>query len=169
MGRIYLDEMDMLAQTLEWANNASVGELADVINKIGAQPFFTVGSGGSLAGAAYWPMVHEQMTGQPSKYGTPLEMLALPSVSPYAVGLMSAGGGNPDIVRSLTHAARDGSPGQYILTFAKASQLNEEAEGASETPEGHFHVRPAATTYRKTTSVFTGTTYSARPAIGIRQ
>ena len=128
MGRIYLDEMDMLAQTLEWANNTSVGELADVINKIGGQPFFTVGSGGSLAGAAYWSMAHELMTGQPSKYGTPLELLALPSVSPYAVGLMSAGGGNPDIVQSLTHAARDGSLGQFILTFAKASQLNEEAE-----------------------------------------
>ena len=73
-------------------------------------------------------MVHELMTGQSSKYGTPLELLVLPSVSPYAVGLMSAGGGNPDIVQSLTHAACDGSPGQFILTFAKASQLNEEAE-----------------------------------------
>lgn len=40
---------------------------------------------------------------------------------------MSAGGGNPDIVKSLAHAARDGSTGQFILTFAKASQLNEEA------------------------------------------
>ncbi len=68
------------------------------------------------------------MTGQPSKFGTPLDLLTLPSVSPYAVGLMSAGGGNPDIVQALTHAARDGSPGQFILTFAKASQLNKEAE-----------------------------------------
>ena len=41
---------------------------------------------------------------------------------------MSAGGGNPDIVQALTHAASDGSPGQFILTFAKASQLNEEAK-----------------------------------------
>ena len=73
-------------------------------------------------------MVNEQMTGQPSKYGTPLDLLALPSVSPYAVGLMSAGGGNPDIVQALQNAACDGSPGQFILTFAKTSQLNEEAE-----------------------------------------
>ena len=73
-------------------------------------------------------MVHELMTGQPSKYGTPLELLALPSVSPYVVGLMSAGGGNPDIVQSLTHAACDRSPGQFILTFAQASQLSEEAQ-----------------------------------------
>ena len=73
-------------------------------------------------------MVHELMIGQPSKYGTPLELLALPSVNPYAVGLMSAGGGNPDIVQALTHAARDSSPGQFILTFAKASLLNKEAE-----------------------------------------
>ena len=128
MGGTYLNEMEKLAQTLEWANDTSLGELADAINKIGGHPFFTVGSGGSLAGAAYWSMVNELMTGQPSKYGTPLELLALPSVSPYAVGLMSAGGGNPDIVQSLAHAARDGSPGQFILTYAKASLLNEEAE-----------------------------------------
>ena len=124
----YLKELEKLDQTLAWANNTSVSELADAIEKIGVYPLFTVGSGGSLAGAAYWSMVNELMTGQPSKFGTPLELLALPSASPYAVGLMSAGGGNPDIVQSLTHAASDGSPGQFILTFAKASQLNEEAE-----------------------------------------
>ena len=89
----YLSEMEKLAQTLEWAHSTSIGELADCINKMGDHPFFTVGSGGSLTGAAYWSMVNEQMTGQPSKYGTPLDLLALPSVSPYAVGLMSAGGG----------------------------------------------------------------------------
>ena len=126
--KTYLNELEELAQTLEWANSTSIGELADCINKIGGYPFFTVGSGGSLAGAAYWSMVHELVTGQPSKLRTPLELLSLLSVSPYAVGLMSAGGGNPDIVQSLTHAACDGSPGQFILTFAKASQLNEEAE-----------------------------------------
>ena len=124
----YLSEMEKLAQTLEWAHSTSIGELADGINKMGDHPFFTVGSGGSLAGAAYWSMVNEQMTGQSSKFGTPLDLVALPSVSPYAVGLMSAGGGNPDIVQALTHAACDCSPGQFILTFAKASQLNEEAQ-----------------------------------------
>ncbi len=128
MNGTYLKELEKLAQTLEWAQSASVAELADGIREVADLPFFTVGSGGSLAGAAYWSMVNELMTGQPSKYGTPLELLALPSVSPYAVGLMSAGGGNPDIVQSLTHAACDGSPSQFILTFAKASQLNEEAQ-----------------------------------------
>ena len=111
MGTTYKKEMKELAQTLKWANITFIEKLADGINKIAGHPFFAVGSGGSLAGAAYWSMVNELMTGQPSKYGTPLELLALPSVSPYAVGLMSAGGGNPDIVQSLTHAARDGSPG----------------------------------------------------------
>ena len=120
--------MEKLAQTLEWANSTSVEELADVINRISGHPFFTVGSDGSLAGAAYWPMVHELMTGQTSKYGTLLDLLALPSVNPYGVGLMSASGGNSDIVQSLTRAARDSSPGQFILTFAKASLLYEEAE-----------------------------------------
>ena len=128
VGKTYLNEVEKLAQTLAWANNTSVEDWADVIRKIGGHAFFTVGSGGSLAGAAYWSMVHELMTGQPSKYGTPLDMLALPSVSPYAIGLMSAGGGNPDIVQSLTHAADDGSPSQFILTFAETSQLNTEAE-----------------------------------------
>ena len=121
-------ELEKLAHTLEWVNDTSVEDWADVIRRIGGHPFLTVGSGGSLAGAAYWSKVHELMTGQPSKYGTPLDLVAQPSVSPYAVGLLSAGGGNPDIVHSLTHAACDSSPGQFILTFAEASPLNTEAE-----------------------------------------
>ena len=125
MGKTYLNEKENLAQTWEWVNNTSVGELADAVNKIGGHPLFTVGSGGSLSGASYWSMVNELMTGQPTKYGTPLDLLVLPSVSPYAVGLKSAGGGNSDIVQSLTRAPRDSSPGQFILTLVKASLLNE--------------------------------------------
>ena len=128
MGRPYIKEMEELAQTQEWASRSSIADLTDSIRKIGDRPFFAVGSGGSLTAAAYWAMLHEWETGQPSKYGTPLDLMALPSTEPYAVGLMSAGGSNPDIMLALTRAASGGSSRQIILTYAQTSPLVHEAQ-----------------------------------------
>ncbi len=128
VGRPYIQEMEELTQTREWASRSSIADLTDSIRKIGDRPFFAVGSGGSLTAAAYWAMLHEWMMGPPFKHGTPLDLMALPSAAPYAVGLMSAGGSNPDIVQALTHAASGGSSRQIILTYAQTSPLVNEAQ-----------------------------------------
>ena len=96
VGRPYKTEMEELAQSLEWANTSHIQDLVDHIQGISDRPLFAVGSGGSLTAAAFWSLLHESATGYPAKFGTPLDLMSLPSVRPYAVGIASARGGNPD-------------------------------------------------------------------------
>ena len=123
-----MKELKELDETLEWAQSSPIKEFADNIQEVGYFPFFSVGSGGSLTAASFWSLVHESITGFPSKYGTPLDLVALPSVQPYAVGLVSARGGNPDIVRALRIASRGESKGLITLTYAKSSNLIKESQ-----------------------------------------
>ena len=127
MGRPYAAELSELSHTYQWATRVAVEELSDSIQKIGNSPLFSVGSGGSLTAAAYWASIHELETGYPSKYGTPLDLMSLPSVKPYAIGLVSARGNNPDIVKALEFACRGEAKGLVSVTLSEASKLSAEA------------------------------------------
>ena len=124
MGRPYSLELSELAQTYEWAANCSIQELAEAIQGLRDCPFFSIGSGGSLTAASFWAMVQEKWTGMPSKHGTPLDLLALPSTRNYAVGLVSARGSNPDIVRAFATASLGESKRVVAITFAEGSKLH---------------------------------------------
>ena len=127
MGRPYATELSELSQTYRWATQVSVEELSDSIQRIGNYPLLSIGSGGSLTVAAYWASIHELETGYPSKYGTPLDLMSLPSVKPYAVGLVSARGNNPDIVKALEFASRGEAKGLVSVTLSIESKLSAEA------------------------------------------
>ena len=124
MGRPYSLELAELAQTYEWAVECSIQELAQAIQNASDRPFYSVGSGGSQTAAAFWAMLHEKCTGMPSKHGTPLDLQTLPSTSNYAIGLVSARGSNPDIVRAFESASLGESRGLVALTFAQGSKLD---------------------------------------------
>ena len=124
MGRPYNLELTQLACTYDWAVGCSIQELAGAVQHLKDYPLFSVGSGGSLTVAAFWAMVHEQWTGMPAKHGTPLELLALPSARNYAIGLISARGSNPDIVKAFESAALRESKRLLAITFAKGSKLD---------------------------------------------
>ena len=128
MGRPYNLELTELAQTYEWAVGCSVQELAKAIQDLGDHPFYSIGSGGSLTAAAFWAMVQEKWTGMPSKHGTPLELLASPSISNYAIGLISARGSNPDILKAFESASLGGSKELVAITFAEGSKLDVRAK-----------------------------------------
>ena len=121
MGRRYATELRELAQTYEWATNCPLDHFAKAIEGIRQYPFFAIGSGGSSTAAAFWAMLHEYSTGNPSRYGTPLELLAAPTVRPYALGLVTARGANPDITQALDLATRREPRGVVVLTYAKES------------------------------------------------
>ena len=123
MGRAYSVELKELAQTYEWAARCPIQELAEAIHDLRDHPLLSIGSGGSLTVAAYWAMVQEQWTGTPAKHGTPLDLLTLPSLSSYSVGLVSARGSNPDIVKAFESASLDESRGLVAITFAESSKL----------------------------------------------
>ena len=124
VGRPYSLELAELAQTYEWAVVCSSQELADAIQDLRDHPLFSIGSGGSLTVAAYWALVHEEWTGMPAKHGTPLDLLALPSTSKYAIGLVSARGSNPDIVEAFESASLGEPRGIVAITFAEGSKLD---------------------------------------------
>ena len=124
MGRPYSLELTELAQTYEWAMACPVQELAEAVQNLRDHPFLSIGSGGSLTVAAYWAMVQEKWTGMPAKHGTPLELLALPSISKYSIGLVSARGSNPDIVKAFESASLGESKGLVAITFAEGSKLD---------------------------------------------
>lgn len=124
MGRPYNLELSELAQTYEWAIDCCIQELVEAIRSLRDHPFISIGSGGSLTAAAYWAMVQEKWTGMPSKHGTPLDLLTLPSTTNYAVGLVSARGSNPDIIKAFESASLGESRGLVAISFAEGSKLD---------------------------------------------
>ena len=138
MGRPYATELKELGQTYQWAVGSPIDDLAKSIKSIGEYPFLSIGSGGSLTAAAYWAMVHEYFTGHPAKYGTPLELLAASSIRPYAIGLVTARGANPDIVQAFEFASRGEPKGLILLTFAKGSRLRKQLLEHESTDIAHF-------------------------------
>ena len=123
MGRAYGVELKELAQTYEWAARCPIQELSEAIHDLRDYPLLSIGSGGSLTVAAYWAMVQELWTGMPAKHGTPLDLLAHPSLSNYSIGLVSARGSNPDIVKAFEAASLGESRGLVAITFAESSKL----------------------------------------------
>lgn len=117
-------ELADLAQTYEWAIGCPIQDLAKAVRNLRGHPFYSVGSGGSLTAAAFWAMVQEKWTGMPSKYGTPLDFLTLPTTSNYAVGLVSARGSNPDIVNAFESASLGESEHIVAISYAEGSKLD---------------------------------------------
>ena len=128
MGRPYTRELGELSHTYQWATRVDVAELSEAIQRIRNFPLFSIGSGGSLTAAAYWASMHELETGYPSKYGTPLDLVSLPSVKPYAIGLVSARGNNPDIVNALEFAFLGEAKGLVSVTHSTSSKLSAKAQ-----------------------------------------
>lgn len=139
MGRPYGLELEELAQTYEWAVACPIHELAEAIPLLRDYPFLSIGSGGSLTVATYWAMVQEQWTGMPAKHGTPLDLLSLPSFSNYAIGLVSARGSNPDIIKAFETASLGESRGLVAITFAESSKLANRGKGHPWARVVNFH------------------------------
>lgn len=138
MGRPYATELKELGRTYQWAVNCPIDDLAKPIESIGEYPLLSIGSGGSLTVATYWAMIHEYFTGHPAKYGTPLELLAASSVRPYAIGLVTARGTNPDIVQAFEFASCSEPKGLIVLTFAKGSSLSKQFQIRDSTDIARF-------------------------------
>ena len=98
MPRSYAGEMTKLAETFEWAATADLDPLRRAVRTAGLSPLRAVGSGGSLTGAHALAGLHQRHTGHLAAVATPLEAVGEPLDATVATWLMSAGGGNPDIL-----------------------------------------------------------------------
>ena len=98
MARPYAGEMRRLSQTFQWAATADIQPLRRAIRVAGLSPLRAIGSGGSLTGAHALAGLHQRYTGCLAAVATPLEAANEPLGATFATWLLSASGGNVDIV-----------------------------------------------------------------------
>ena len=99
MARPYAEEMARLAETFAWAAEiVDLEPLRQAIRTAGHLPLRAIGSGGSLTGAHALAALHQRYTGHLATVATPLEAVGEPLGATIAVWLLSAGGGNVDVV-----------------------------------------------------------------------
>jgi len=90
--------MAMLAQTFAGVAEADLTPLRRAIRVAGLSPLRAIGSGGSLTGAHALANLHQRYTGHLATVATPLEAVDEPVGPTVANWLLSAGGGNVDVM-----------------------------------------------------------------------
>ena len=90
--------MEALAATFAWAEKADIEPLRQAIRATGFSPLRAIGSGGSLTGAQALAGLHQRYTGRLAAVTTPLEAVGEWLDVSAATWLLSAGGGNADIL-----------------------------------------------------------------------
>jgi len=98
MARPYQEEMAMLAATFAWVAATDLTPLCQAIRVAGLSPLRAIGSGGSLTGAHALANLHQRYTGHIATVATPLEAVEEPVGPTFATWLLSAGGGNVDVM-----------------------------------------------------------------------
>ena len=90
--------MAKLAETLAWAATVELTPIRQAVRTAALSPVRVIGSGGSLTSAHALAGLHQRYTGQLAAVATPLEAVDEPLDSTASAWLLSAGGGNADIL-----------------------------------------------------------------------
>lgn len=134
MGKRYIDELQRLPATMQWAAEQDVSLLRRAVQLYGDRGLLAVGSGGSFTGAAFAADQHFRVHGRPSQAITPLEVFQVPTnAAANAAGLLlSAEGKNHDILAAAKQLRLRACP-TIGLTLRLTSPLVElsDATGAA--------------------------------------
>ena len=104
MGKLYSSELQRLPETYSWAMSAPVDALTRVVEASLSSPLISTGSGGSLTVAHLASWLHQQYAGKIAKAMTPFDLVSSSAILRDATVLMlTARGGNPDIVGGFKH------------------------------------------------------------------
>ena len=107
MGRPYVEEMARLPETFAWvAEIVKIEPLLQAIRTAGHLPLRAIGSGGSLTCAHALAGLHQRYTGYVATVTTPLEAVSEPLDAAFAAWLLSAGGGNVDVLAAARSLIR---------------------------------------------------------------
>ena len=98
MAKPYAMEIQKLAETFAWATTIDINPLRRVVRTGCFSPLIAIGSGGSLTAAHALTSLHQRLTGRIATVVTPLEVAADQLENSVATWLLSAGGGNVDIL-----------------------------------------------------------------------
>ena len=96
----YALEMTKLPETFDWAATVELTPLRQAVRTAGVSPLRVIGSGGSLTCAHALAGLHQRYTGRLAAVATPLEAVAEPLDANVSAWLLSAGGGNVDILNA---------------------------------------------------------------------
>lgn len=107
MARGYAREMARLEETFDWATRiVDLEPVRQAIRAARHHPLQAIGSGGSLTGAHALAALHQRHSGQLASVATPLQAIAEPLDHDVAAWLLSAGGGNVDILAATKSLIR---------------------------------------------------------------
>lgn len=123
MGRPYEKEMGRLHEAYGHARRAPIGALSKFVSEAAGRPLYAVGSGGSFSAATLASALH-QRAGAISRPVTPLEFEGLGGIEKNAyVMLITAGGGNSDILAAFEAAVRYRPAGVCVVCAKTGSRL----------------------------------------------
>ena len=124
MARPYAEEMARLGETFAWvAETVDLEPLCQAIRTAGSLPLRAIGSGGSLTGAHGLAALHQRYTGHLATVATPLEVICEPLGASSVAWLLSAGGGNVDVVAAAKALIRRETRQIGVLCGRDASPL----------------------------------------------
>lgn len=125
MGKPYASEVKSLPETYRFASRAPLETLIRVVKGAAAGPLVAVGSGGSLSAAHFAATLHQSACGKIAKAMTPLESSAFTFTDgEITFLLLSAGGGNPDILDIFKTLAVQEPRCLSVLTARSGTKLS---------------------------------------------
>jgi HAD superfamily hydrolase (TIGR01484 family) len=105
LGKPYRSELNQLSETFDWARRQDLKAITKALDAASFGPILAIGSGGSMAAADYLTVIHTHLSGHLSTSQTPLEFLRSEArMDELSVWLLSAGGKNIDILRTIRRA-----------------------------------------------------------------
>lgn len=135
MGKRFVDELQQLPATMQWAVEQDVALLRRAVQLYGDRGLLAVGSGGSFTAAAYAADQHFRVYGRPSQAITPLEVFQVPTnAAANAAGLLlSAEGKNHDILAAAKQLRLRACPtiGLTLRSTSPLVELSDETGAAS--------------------------------------
>lgn len=135
MGKRFIDELQQLPATMQWAAEQDVALLRRAVQLYGDRGLLAVGSGGSFTAAVYAADQHFRVYGRPSQAITPLEVFQVPNnAAANAAGLLlSAEGKNHDILAAAKQLRLRACPtiGLTLRSTSPLVDLSDETGAAS--------------------------------------
>mgnify|MGYP001214810315 FL=1 len=135
MGKRFIDELQQLPATMQWAAEQDVALLRRAVQLYGDRGLLAVGLGGSFTAATYAADQHFRVYGRPSQAITPLEVFQVPTnAAANAAGLLlSAEGKNHDILAAAKQLRLRACPtiGLTLRSTSPLVELSDETGAAS--------------------------------------
>lgn len=124
MGKAYKTEIASLPETYHFAAQSPIEALQRAIQASMAGPLIAIGSGGSLSAAHFAVALHQRHCSRIAKAVTPLESRVFTLIgADVSILLLSAGGGNPDILDAFENVVLQEPARVTVLTCRSGSKL----------------------------------------------